>query len=425
MRAYLARTATATAALIDGDEFVRFTRPEQDTTDEYRRASRPLRVLLESNPDIRFAYSGATTGAKMHFVLDGTPVDARDSAGRAEHARPMEEDAASPGEIEVMRTQRVTLEQEPSATAWGMGIRAQAPIFASGGRMVGYVGITMQADRYRYLIHRTDTAAIFGALLVTGLSLITGLGIWRTQRAYADAERARRHSELQLREERDRLRAYAEALDRTDDEARRATAADLQSGVGQIIAGQSMILRAAHAEHSPTAIHGLVEQALEAGRAAQDGVQNLIQDVSPPELEQATLPEILAWLAKLFHARHGFQVDWQFTGDADFPREQRRLIYRIVRELIQNALRHSGSAEVHVKVAATDRTVVIEVVDDGVGFDPDSLPNPPTGSFGLAHLCERARAAGGSLEVASAPAEGCRVTVALPVVRCRSRDGRR
>ena len=104
LRAYLADTATVTAALIDGDQHRLFTRPEQDSTDEYRKASRPLAVLLESNPDLRFAYSGVTTGNRMHFVLDGTPLEEHDKSGAPQHAHPMDEDNASPGEIQVTRT---------------------------------------------------------------------------------------------------------------------------------------------------------------------------------------------------------------------------------------------------------------------------------------------------------------------------------
>src|ERR1700683_2808109 len=70
VRTYLARTAAGTAALIDGDELRTFTRAEQDGTPEYNRASRPLRVLIETNPDIRFAYVGVVHGDRMQFVLD-------------------------------------------------------------------------------------------------------------------------------------------------------------------------------------------------------------------------------------------------------------------------------------------------------------------------------------------------------------------
>src|SRR5580698_10298412 len=53
VKTYLARTAAGTAALIDGDQLRAFTSADQDGSPEYNRAARPLRVLLDTNPDIR------------------------------------------------------------------------------------------------------------------------------------------------------------------------------------------------------------------------------------------------------------------------------------------------------------------------------------------------------------------------------------
>src|ERR1700704_964845 len=62
VRTYLARTPAGTAALIDGDELSTFNSPSPGGSPEYNRASRPLRALLETNPDIRFAYVGVMEG---------------------------------------------------------------------------------------------------------------------------------------------------------------------------------------------------------------------------------------------------------------------------------------------------------------------------------------------------------------------------
>src|SRR5271170_3032192 len=115
VRTYLARTAADTAALIDPDEIPRFNDPSQDGSPEYNRASRPLRVLLDTNPDIRFAYVGVMQGNVMHFILDGTSRGTFDETGRPNHSPPMEVDEPSPGEIEVSKTHRLTVEKEPYA----------------------------------------------------------------------------------------------------------------------------------------------------------------------------------------------------------------------------------------------------------------------------------------------------------------------
>jgi signal transduction histidine kinase/DNA-binding response OmpR family regulator len=119
----------------------------------------------------------------MHFILDGTPLGALDSDGKSLHSPPMEEDTLTPGEREISRTHRLTVERSPSSTEWGTGIRAQAPIYASDGRMVAYVGITMRADRYLQRLRRVDTSAGIGVGIAALLALLNGLAIWRIQRS--------------------------------------------------------------------------------------------------------------------------------------------------------------------------------------------------------------------------------------------------
>jgi signal transduction histidine kinase/CheY-like chemotaxis protein len=199
VRTYLARTAAGTAALIDGDELRTFNNANQDGTPEYNRASRPLRVLLNTNPDIRFAYVGVMQGDVMHFILDGTRRGTFDEAGRPIHSPPMEVDDPSPGEREVSRTHQLTVEKEPTATAWGMGIRAHAPVFARDGQMTGYVGITVQANRYRQLVQRVDVSAALGVLIAGAIAFLNGVAIWRAQISRRRAIRAQANTEVQLR----------------------------------------------------------------------------------------------------------------------------------------------------------------------------------------------------------------------------------
>ena len=199
IRTYLARTAAGTAALIDGDQLRTFDNPAQDGSPEYNLASRPLRVLLDTNPDIRFAYVGVMQGDVMHFVLDGTRQGTFDEAGRPNHSPPMEQDEPSPGEREVSKTHRLTVEKEPTATAWGMGIRAHAPVFARNGEMAGYVGITVRADRYRQLVRRVDVSAALGILIAGALAFLNGVAIWRVQIARRRAITAQAHTEDELK----------------------------------------------------------------------------------------------------------------------------------------------------------------------------------------------------------------------------------
>ena len=163
-----------------------------------------------------------------------------------------------------------------------------------------------------------------GALLVNLMTL--------KQRALLE-ELAREHAQL---------RQYAQALDSAEEAARRNTAADLHDGIGQVLAGQSMTLSAMRAHANQPKLAALIEEAVEASREAQEGLRLMIQDLSPPELEHASLEEMLKWLAELFKTRFGFVIAYQVSGGDVLGHENLQLVYRCIRELSMNACKHSG-----------------------------------------------------------------------------------
>jgi signal transduction histidine kinase len=218
----------------------------------------------------------------------------------------------------------------------------------------------------------------------------------------------------ELEREHKQLRQYAQALDFAEEAARRATAADLHDGIGQVLAGQSMTLAAMRAHANQPRLAALVEEAIEASREAQEGLRLMIQDLSPPELEQASLDQTLKWLVDLFKTRFGFTVTYRVAGGMDLRRDQLHLVYRCIRELLMNACKHSRRQSAEVEVEVTAKSVDIAVIDEGVGFDIHT-DEPTSGRrFGLAQLRERVRAAGGALNIETVAGEGCRVTVRLP-----------
>lgn len=86
-------------------------------------------------------------------------------------------------------------------------------------------------------------------------------------------------------------------------------------------------------------------------------------------------------------------------------------VLKIVSEALSNALRHSSASKVEVTVDASEGWCTVVVRDDGNGFDPESI----TPGMGLANLEARSAAIGGSMTIETAPGEGTRVEVRLPV----------
>jgi signal transduction histidine kinase len=146
----------------------------------------------------------------------------------------------------------------------------------------------------------------------------------------------------------------------------------------------------------------------ELGAQAHGELRAVIDGLAPPELDG--LAESLRRYAVLAGRAHGVPV--RVTA-AELPGLDPRVqaaAFRVAQEALQNALRHSGASAIFVSLSRTQRRVVLEVSDDGTGFDPGIA----SGGLGLSSMRERAAAVGGVLRVSSAPGTGTRVRLAVP-----------
>ena len=112
------------------------------------------------------------------------------------------------------------------------------------------------------------------------------------------------------------------------------------------------------------------------------------------------------------HGTHiDLSIDPGFTSDGgDSDRELALL--RIAHEALHNAVRHAHADHVTVRLAGADGRLVIEVSDDGVGFDPHA-PDVRSRHLGLTSMEERARESHGRLKIHSAPGRGTTIRVEL------------
>jgi signal transduction histidine kinase len=103
-------------------------------------------------------------------------------------------------------------------------------------------------------------------------------------------------------------------------------------------------------------------------------------------------------------------VHTDLCDEPTLPLAIKEALYRIAQEAMHNAVKHAQASRVDVRLACQAGTIVLEVCDDGPGFDP-------TGSFaghlGLRLMHERATQAGGTLAIESAPGRGTCVRAAI------------
>jgi signal transduction histidine kinase len=218
-----------------------------------------------------------------------------------------------------------------------------------------------------------------------------------------------------LRQKQERLQLYARQLVGAEERARRATAVDLHDGIGQHLAGLSMTLDVAVSRSSPE-VRLLLGEATRTVREVQAITQRVIADLSPPGLYELGLEPALKWLSVYMRGKDNLQVDLQVAADAAaYNLELRVLVFKLVRELLRNVVKHSGVQSAAVTVTQTSSELRVVVEDRGVGFEWQlSLFEPRSEGFGLWSVADRVRAAAGEITVDTAPGRGCRVTAVFP-----------
>jgi PAS domain S-box-containing protein len=156
-----------------------------------------------------------------------------------------------------------------------------------------------------------------------------------------------------------------------------------------------------------------LESTTEALRAGVEEARRLIDRVQPPDLQMAGLVGAVRQLVD--RAASQSKIPIELATDLSFPRLADDLevtIYRVVQECLNNIRRHSHASNALVHLRDGGERVEIEVSDDGVGFDPQSVEGD---HYGLAGIRHRVRLFHGHVEIISSRGEGTRVIVSLPL----------
>jgi signal transduction histidine kinase len=219
-----------------------------------------------------------------------------------------------------------------------------------------------------------------------------------------------------LRQKQDRLQAFARQLTGAEDRARRATAVDLHDGIGQQLVGLTMTLDAAAGRATPE-VRLLLGEAIHTAREVQAITQRVIADLSPPGLYELGLEPALKWLSVYMRGKDNLQVDLNVAADdREFDLDLRVLVFKLIRELLRNVVKHSGVRSAAVTVTRMPHELRVVVEDHGVGFEWQlSLFESHAEGFGLRSVADRVRAAAGEMTVDTAPGRGCRVSVLFPL----------
>jgi signal transduction histidine kinase len=214
--------------------------------------------------------------------------------------------------------------------------------------------------------------------------------------AITNARLYERSSELSIVSERNRL------------------ALELHDVVSQKLFSLTLTAEAAatQLDRDPAVARAHVHRLKQLASEALDELRSLILGLRPPELTRDGLAGALAKEVEMLRRIHGVPIDVEAHSTIPPEPERDAAVLRIAQEALHNALRHAGARHVGVSAHQRDGALVLEVTDDGVGFDPDRA-ELRSRHLGLTSMEERARELGGHIEIRSAPGRG--TTVRLEV----------
>ncbi len=222
----------------------------------------------------------------------------------------------------------------------------------------------------------------------------------------------------EIRDYQEQLRSLASELSLTEERERRRLAVDLHDNIGQVLALAQIKLgevqtraRSRELERVVQEVRSLLSQAIQYSRS-------LTSELGLPVLYDLGLEAAVEWLADQFQEQHGLAVT---VRRDDFPKPlgeaARVLVFRVLRELLTNVVKHAHATQVDIAISREGEHLVVQVSDNGQGFDPQAgLPRiGRTSGYGLFSIRERLGHLGGYLDIKSAPGEGTTATLVVPL----------
>jgi len=191
---------------------------------------------------------------------------------------------------------------------------------------------------------------------------------------------------------------------------RNRLALDLHDAVSQKLFGLVLNAEAAAMllERDPAAARERLGKLRVLAQEALEELRSLVFELRPPDLERDGLAGALSKHVDLLRRLEQHEIELVLTGELRPDAQRDPEVLRIAQEALQNGLKHARAKRFAVRLHSEAGRMLLEVEDDGIGFDPDA-PGARSHRLGLTSMEERAHRLGGTLEIRSAPGSGTTV----------------
>ena len=199
-------------------------------------------------------------------------------------------------------------------------------------------------------------------------------------------------------------------------EERQRLARELHDSVTQSLYSLTLLAEAGRRTAASSGEPRLADTLDRLGATAQQALREmrlLVYELRPLELETEGLVGAVRRRLDAVERRSGIEVRLLVSGELDLPAATEAELYRIVQEVLNNTLKHARASQVTVRLAVSPTVVTVVVADNGEGFEVEAASS--RGGLGLASIRERAARLGAGLEITSAPGQGVRARLDVPL----------
>jgi len=231
----------------------------------------------------------------------------------------------------------------------------------------------------------------------------------------------RKLAERTLLDHQQRLKALAAELTVAEERERRRIATNLHDNIGQNLALSLLQLAAAEKSVDDATVKEQFKEIAETLSSTVQDTQELIFDLSSPTLDALGLgAAIVEWVDQKIKPKHGLGVIVVDKHDRDrLEHHQVAVLFRNVRELLTNILKHAQADKATVLLEHDDKVIRVTVKDNGVGFSPEQMQQNVSfgGGLGLFSIKERLSDVDGSLVIDSRAHHGTKIVMTVPHIK--------
>jgi PAS domain S-box-containing protein len=219
-----------------------------------------------------------------------------------------------------------------------------------------------------------------------------------------------------LKQELNKQKIIAQAMVDAQEKERAEIGKELHDNINQILSTTKLYLELAKNDNKERL--SLISRSADNIHEAIHEIRNISRSLVPASIGDLGLIDSISDLVESVRTTRAIHVEFYPVGkfDEKISDKEKLMLFRIIQEQVNNVLKHSGAKNLIIELLLeeTEDRIELNITDDGNGFDPENVKGKK--GLGLSNIMSRADLFGGKVTIMSAPGDGCKLRVQVPVI---------